>query len=233
MISSANDLQNTYKPLISQSQYSSYLNTFNQQCAPALKQCSSSGSNSACSSAQNTCYNGIEGPLSQAADFDVYDVREPSDDPYPPKAYSAYLQRSDIQQAIGAKQQYQECPEGPYDKFSATGDNSRSTLDALSSVVASGSVTVLVWAGDADFICNWYGNLASANAIKYSGQSAFSSASLKPYTVGGNEVGTFKTQGKLSFLRVYGAGHEVPYYQPQVALQVFKQTMQKQAISST
>lgn len=200
---------------------------------PALQKCASSGSNSDCSSAQNTCYNGIEGPLSQVSDFDVYDVREPSNDPYPPKTYSTYLQRSDIQKAIGAKQTYQECPNGPYNKFSATGDDSRSTLAALSSVVASGSVTVLMWAGDADFICNWYGNLASANAVKYSGQSTFGSVSLQPYTVGGQEVGTFKTQGKLSFLRVYGAGHEVPYYQPTVALQAFKQTMQKQAISST
>ena len=33
--------------------------------------------------------------------------------------------------------------------------------------------------------------------------------------------------------RVFGAGHEVPYYQPAVALQVFKQTMGQQALSST
>ena len=33
--------------------------------------------------------------------------------------------------------------------------------------------------------------------------------------------------------RVFGAGHEVPYYQPAVALQVFRQTMGGQALSST
>lgn len=49
----------------------------------------------------------------------------------------------------------------------------------------------------------------------------------------GNEVGMFKTQGKLSFLRVYGAAYEVPSYQPEVALQVFEQTMKGQAIRST
>lgn len=55
-------------------------------------------------------------------DFDVYDIREPSNDPYPPESYVTYLQSSTVQNAIGAKQKYQECPEAPYDKFSTTGD---------------------------------------------------------------------------------------------------------------
>jgi carboxypeptidase C (cathepsin A) len=69
-----------------------------------------------------------------------------------------------------------------------------------------------MWAGDADWICNWIGNQATAEAVKYSGSSAFKSAAMKPYTVGGQQTGTFKIQGNLSFLRVFGAGHEVPYY---------------------
>lgn len=56
---------------------------------------------------------------------------------------------------------------------------------------------------------------------------------MTPYNVNGKAAGTFKTQDNFSFLRVYGAGHEVPYYQPEAALQVFKQTMQQQPLSST
>ena len=63
---------NSYKPIISTSQYNSYTSTYNSKCLPALKQCTGeTGTNSACESAENTCYNGIEGPLSEAADFDV------------------------------------------------------------------------------------------------------------------------------------------------------------------
>lgn len=91
----------------------------------------------------------------------------------------------------------------------------------------------MVWAGDADWICNWFGNLAAANAVTYAGSSAFNAAPLEPYTVNGAQEGTFKTVDNFSFLRVFGAGHEVPYYQPAVALQVFKQTMGGQALSST
>lgn len=90
-----------------------------------------------------------------------------------------------------------------------------------------------MWAGDADWVCNWQGNYAVANTVSYSGTSTFSKQSLAPYTVNGVQGGTFKSVGNLSFLRVFGAGHEVPYYAPTVALQAFKQTMMKKAISST
>jgi hypothetical protein len=35
---------------------------------------------------------------------------------------------------------------------------------------------------------------------------------VSSYTVNGAAGGTFKTVGNLSWLRVFGAGHEVPYY---------------------
>ncbi|KAF2806525.1 putative carboxypeptidase S1 [Mytilinidion resinicola] len=223
---------NTYKALITKSQYNSYMSTYTSDCLPAIQSCASSGSNSACQNADNTCYQDIEGPLSEVGDFDVYDIREPSDDPYPPATYQTYLTTSSVVKAIGAKSTYQECPSAPYNKFSSTGDNPRSFLATLSKVVQTGLPT-LIWAGDADWICNWFGGLDVANAITYSGTSTFANKSLDPYTVEGTEKGTFKTVSNLSFLRVYGAGHEVPYYQPETALQVFIQTMQKKPISST
>ena len=224
---------NSYYPIItSDSQYSSYLNTYNTKCAPALSKCHSSGANADCENSDSTCYNGIEGPISQLSDFDVYDIRAPSNDPNPPETYVSYLQSSAVVKAIGAQSAYQECPNAPYQKFASTGDNSRSFLSQLSDIVKSG-VTTVVWAGDADFICNWFGGLAAANAVSWSGQSQFAAAGLTPYTVAGTQGGTVKTVKNFSFLRVFGAGHEVPFYTPQLALQVFRQTMQGQALSST
>ena len=110
--------------------------------------------------------------------------------------------------------------------------DSRSFLSELSTVVKSG-IQTLVWAGDADWICNWYGGLAAANAIQYSGQSQFQSTAVKPYTVSGSHGGDFKVVGNLGWLRVFGAGHEVPFYQPKLSLQVFQQVMSGKPISST
>ena len=115
-------------------------------------------------------------------------------------------------------------------------------------MVQSG-INVLVWAGDADWICNWLGNYEVANAVDFPGSAQFSAMDLAPYTVNGVEKGQFKTVDNFSFLKVYGAGHEVPYYreflvcvnsefvlievEPDTALQVFEQILQKKPISST
>lgn len=56
------------------------------------------------------------------------------------------------------------------------------------------------------------GNYAAANAIDYSASAQFKAAQLKSYTVNGTAYGEYKTAGNLSWLRVYEAGHEVPYY---------------------
>lgn len=115
-------------------------------------------------------------------------------------------------------------------------------------MVQSG-INVLVWAGDADWICNWLGNYRVANAVNFTGQAEFSAKDLSSYTVNGVEKGMFKTVDNFSFLKVYGAGHEVPYYreflsalnfervlidvEPETALQVFEQILQKKPIVPT
>lgn len=92
---------------------------------------------------------------------------------------------------------------------------------------------MLIWAGDTDWICNWMGNYDVVQQVDFAQSSTFRATAVKPYTVKGTQYGEFKTAANLSWLRVYGAGHEVPYYQPQVALQAFEQTMLKTPLHST
>lgn len=114
---------NSYQQIIDSSTRDSLLDAYNNQCLPALQQCTQSGSNSDCTNADSVCYQNIEGPISSSGDFDVYDIREPSNDPYPPKTYSTYLSDPTVVKAIGARTNYQECPNGPYNKFASTGDS--------------------------------------------------------------------------------------------------------------
>jgi carboxypeptidase C (cathepsin A) len=74
------------------------------------------------------------------------------------------------------------------------------------------------------------GNYRALNSIA---PQSFVSAPLNSFTVGGKKYGEFKTSGNLSWLRVYGAGHEVPAYQPEAALAAFIATMSKKPISSS
>jgi carboxypeptidase D len=63
-----------------------------------------------------------------------------------------------------------------------------------------------------DFICNWMGNLNQAHAVEYSHAAEFKAKDVQSYTVNGTSYGTYKTAGNLSWFRVFGAGHEVPFY---------------------
>ena len=56
------------------------------------------------------------------------------------------------------------------------------------------------------------GNLDVADAVDHPGRTAFAAKKLEPYSVNGKQGGAFKTEGALSFLRVFKAGHEVMYY---------------------
>lgn len=95
---------------------------------PAFAQCVGlTGTDAACGNADDVCYSAIEGALESLADFDVYDIRAPSKDPFPPETYLTYLQTPAVMAAIGAQTTYGECPEAPYNKFIASGDRKLAT----------------------------------------------------------------------------------------------------------
>jgi carboxypeptidase D len=79
--------------------------------------------------------------------------------------------------------------------------------------------------GDADYICNWFGGEAVSKAAQHKHTKEFNAAGYVPFTVNGVEYGETREYGNFSFTRVYEAGHEVPYYQPVAALQLFNRTI--------
>ena len=92
--------------------------------------------------------------------------------------------------------------------MSADSRNYQPILEGL----LSRNVSVLVWAGDADWICNWKGNLYTANNLQYAGHEQFKAKKLEKFTVNGKARGEYKTVKNLSYLRVYNAGHTVMAY---------------------
>lgn len=63
--------------------------------------------------------------------------------------------------------------------------------------------------------------------LQFNGSEQYNNQSLKPWTLGGKEVGQYTATDKLTFIRVYEAGHEVPYYQPQTSLTMFRNWINK------
>jgi carboxypeptidase C (cathepsin A) len=69
--------------------------------------------------------------------------------------------------------------------------------------------------------------------------SLYAEQDFANYTVDGELAGLYKNAGTFSYLRVYGAGHEVPAYmwrdvpRGAAALQMFTQIMSDQPLSGT
>lgn len=64
-------------------------------------------------------------------------------------------------------------------------------------------------------------------SLNFTGSAEYSNQTLKPWLFLKQEVGQIKSTDQLTFLRVYQAGHEVPYYQPKNALAMFYKWINK------
>ncbi|KAJ7189887.1 serine carboxypeptidase [Mycena pura] len=227
---------NPYHPLVSPSEIASANTSWNTPitgCKDQIIACNNGGNNSVCSDAQLFCNSEILDPLIGA--FDVYYVPSGADDPYPPDI-SSYL--DSVQTKIGAEVTWEETNDDVYDNFSNNGDWIRSSLPLLETVINSG-VRVMIYDGDADYICNFMGVEAMIGTLNTTFSAHFNQQEFAPYLVNGQLAGQFKTAGTFSYVRVYGSGHEVPAYKNgtlavgEAAFQIFSQTMANQSVTST
>ncbi|KAJ7149436.1 serine carboxypeptidase [Mycena crocata] len=227
---------NPYHPLVSSSVIARANTSWNAAttgCKARITACNNGGSNSVCSAAQSFCNNNILSPL--VGSFDVYYVPSGSNDPYPPDITS-YL--ASIRTKVGAEVTWQETNGDVYDNFAATGDWMRSSLPDLETVINSG-VRVTIYDGDADYILNFNGVEAMVDSLNTKFSAQYKQQVFAPYKINGLLAGQFKTAGTFSYVRIYGAGHEVPAYKNgtlqvgEAAFQMFAQTMANQSLSST
>ena len=92
-------------------------------------------------------------------------------------------------------------------------------------MILDNSVRVALYHGDADYICNWFGGQAVSLAVNYTDREEFANAGYAPFVVDGYEYGEVRQQGLFSFMRIYEAGHEVPFYQPLASLALFERVL--------
>lgn len=80
------------------------------------------------------------------------------------------------------------------------------------SAVVQASVRVVIWTGDADYVSNWLGTLRVVDLIEWPGKKTFTNQDMTPYTLNGTQKGVFKSLDNLTFMRIFEAGHHVPFY---------------------
>ncbi|KAI6041478.1 Alpha/Beta hydrolase protein [Pisolithus marmoratus] len=202
-------------------------------CVQQEKACYAAGNSSAsdaiCLNADNYCSNYVLLPA--FGNYDPYDLRQNSSALFPPEYYVNFLSTESVKKQIGAETTYRECPYKPYYKIINTGDMSRSFLPELSQLVNSG-LKVLIWAGDADIICNWVGVYAAVLAMDWYGNKELNNTSLTNITLNGTPIASVANVDNFTFARVFGAGHEVPAFQPAAALEIFTQVIRGEQLHS-
>ncbi|KAI9817502.1 MAG: hypothetical protein M1827_001112 [Pycnora praestabilis] len=193
-------------------------------CVNMIKDCYARGINEICSAADNFCANLVESLYDNDLNRDEYDIRELEPDPFPYEFYVDYLNTPAVQSAIGAYVNFSESSNTVGTAFGTTGDDGREegTVQDMLALIEDG-VTVMMYTGDADYNCNWLGGEVVSNEI---GAPGFSSAGYTNITTPDGVVhGQVKQSAAFSFVRVYESGHEVPFYQPVVALAIFERAI--------
>ncbi|CAO3637102.1 unnamed protein product [Cunninghamella blakesleeana] len=205
----------SYGPLLPK-EVCKVMNTNTPHCVKLLKKCNKTNKDQDCTDAFAYCYFSVESPFtfSGRSSSDIRTNQEI------PSTYINFLNQSSTIEAIGAKQTYFESSDVVSFNFMFTGDRSRSFAPEVTNLL-NNNIKVLIYAGDTDYICNWYGNYAWVSQLKYKNASKFRKDHLKPWKVNGKEVGQIQQGGGLTFVRVYEAGHMVPANQPEVAFNMF------------
>ncbi|KAF2772299.1 alpha/beta-hydrolase [Teratosphaeria nubilosa] len=193
-------------------------------CHDMTLDCYTRGINDICTAADDFCANEVEEVLDIVANRDEYDTRELQPDPFPYDFYVDYLNTAKVQQAIGAYVNFSESSSTVGNAFGSTGDDDReeSTVQDVRKLVEQG-VYVVQYAGDADYNCNWLGGEVVSQEVDAPG---FDTAGYTNITTSDGVVhGQVKQAANFAFLRVYYSGHEVPFYQPLLALEFFERAI--------
>jgi carboxypeptidase C (cathepsin A) len=200
-------------------------------CLDQLEKCRSTGLDDDCQSADRFCMIHVENLYRDTVNRDLYDIRERGPDPFPYRFYEDYLNTAHVQRAIGAYTNFSSFALTVGEAFQLTGDDARD-VDSLADVryLLARNVTVALYAGDADFDCNWIGGEAVAAAIGADGFDQAGYADLD--NSDGIVHGQVKQAGRFSFTRIYNSGHTVPFYQPLASLDLFERAIQGLDIKS-
>ncbi|WEW59042.1 hypothetical protein PRK78_004510 [Emydomyces testavorans] len=218
--------------------YMKMANSMPLGCQDRLKSCKQVNRTSIvpymyCSDAHFMCRDNVEALWYAYSNRGTYDIRHPQRDPTPPTYFVNYLNKPDIQNAIGVDFNYTRTSNPQVAAaFARTGDRAfPDSIEDLKAILEM-PVRVTLMYGDADYICNWFGGEAVSLSVNYTHAERFRKAGYAPLLVDGVEYGAVREFGNFSFARIYDAGHKVPYYQPLASLQYFNRTLNGWDIAS-
>eukprot|EP00752_Nemacystus_decipiens_P007197 g6446.t1 len=175
-----------------------------------------------CVEAQSFCDEHLMAPY-MLSGLNPYDIRRPCGDAdlcYDFTPIEKFLRLDSTRAALNVREDsapWESCNMKVNSDF--TGDWMRD-FDGLVGPMLEDGLSVLIYAGDCDWICNYMGNEAWTLNLDWAGGDGFRAAQKTDWSPedGNAAAGVSRSYGGLTFLQVYGAGHMVPMDQPEVAL---------------
>ncbi|KAI8871219.1 peptidase S10, serine carboxypeptidase, partial [Ramicandelaber brevisporus] len=211
-----------YPPILTDAQCKDMANVYENKCAPLIKDCYDNPTNSkTCSQATILC-NNLMFDGYDLGNVSVYDVRQPPViDPYRGD-FEQYLRKQDVRKTLGVTADYQQCDYDVYSAFTHSGDWMMPYHRNVPPLLAKG-IRVLIYAGNADYICNSIGNKDWVFALDWPGKSGLNNAQKKTWTVNGRTAGESWEYQNFSFVTIFEAGHMAPQQQPEASLALIEQ----------
>ncbi|OBR11257.1 Carboxypeptidase S1 [Colletotrichum higginsianum IMI 349063] len=190
-------------------------------CQDRQTACNSKPADKICADADAFCVDKVEDFWDINARRAENDIRYLLPYPFPAPFFVAYLNRADIQAAIGASNNFTQASVQTSMAFSSTGDDSRTgelVTKSMASLLQQG-ITVALFTGDADYDSNMIGaQIVAANV----GAANWASAGFVNLTANsdGQIPGEVKQADAFSFTRLFFAGHLSAFNQPEAALRI-------------
>lgn len=215
-----NATESGYKQLISDEECEN-MEAMYPRCAALIKSCYRSQNALTCVPSNLYCER-MMGPFEKTG-LNYYDIRKPclGDGCYPEMApIDEYLNKPEVMEALGSEVTgYVGCDNQVFRNFLLSGDEPKPFQQFVAEVLEL-DLPVLLYAGDKDYICNWLGNRGWSNELEWSGKSTFTNSTIKDWysKIDQSHAGTVQSNGQLTFLRVFDAGHMVPFDQPSNSL---------------
>ncbi|GMM27578.1 carboxypeptidase C [Martiniozyma asiatica (nom. inval.)] len=211
-----NSTESGFKQLISDNECQN-LEVMYSRCASLIESCYKTQTALTCLPANLYCEK-MMGPFEKTG-LNYYDIRKPclGAGCYPEmEAVDKYLNQPQVLKALGSEvDSYVGCDDIVFRNFIFSGDEPKPFQQYVSELLDA-DIPVLIYAGDKDYICNWLGNQAWINELEWKNAESFKNAKTNKwysnYTQ--SEAGTVQSNGQLTFLRIYDAGHMVPFDQP-------------------
>ncbi|KAJ2997111.1 hypothetical protein HDV02_005852 [Globomyces sp. JEL0801] len=203
------------------------------KCQKLIQLCDQLKIKKLCAAANTYCEDLIARDYSKTG-LNNFDVRLPVGD----KTYDnmdndiiTWLNKPSVQAQLGVEREYQLCNGKVGKAFGKTGDSVISVMNDLPTLLENG-IRVLIYAGDADWICNWIGDKAWTLQMKWNGQLGFNNSTDISWisSITKKPAGEIRKYDTLTFLKVYQSGHFVPLDQPEHSLEFINKWIRNQTI---